>query len=74
MINPHMKGEVSWFLSLKSKKPFGYSSVASSELIVLLYEQYGDLRLVYKNLYYDEDAKNIVKYYLDKGIYTVNIR
>lgn len=55
-------------------RPIAYSTVATSDLIVALYNQYGDLRLVYENLHYDEDAKKVVSEYLKRGIYEINIR
>ena len=39
-----------------------------------LYNQYGDLRKVYENIHYDEDAKKVVSEYLKCGIYEINIR
>ncbi len=69
-------GDVEWFLpgSKKNSRPIAYSTVATSDLIVALYNQYGDLRLVYENLHYDEDAKKVVSEYLKRGIYEINIR
>ena len=63
---------VEWRLPNK-KRPFTYSTVATSLLIKVLYDEYKDLRLVYNAINYDEDAKQIVKYYIDNGIYQVNI-
>lgn len=70
------KGDVAWYFpnAKRGSRPFAYSTVATSDLIVTLYEKYGDLRLVYENLHYDEDAKIIVSEYLKRGIYQVNIR
>lgn len=50
-----------------------YSTVATSDLIVLLYQTYGDLRRVYEEINYDADAKRIVGEYLKRGIYHINI-
>lgn len=66
------KGDVAWYLP-KKKRPFAYSTKAVSDIIAILYEEYQDLRLVYDNLHYDEEAKEIVKVYIDKGIYQANI-
>lgn len=64
---------VDWYLPNK-KRAFTQSTVATKDLIEVLYAEFGDLRLVYKAINYDEDAKRIVKEYIDKGIYTINIR
>lgn len=70
------KGDVSWYLpdATKNSRPIAYSTVASSDLIVALYEQYGDLQLVYENLRYDEEAKKVVAEYLKRGVYQINIK
>ena len=70
------KGDVAWYLpnAKKNSRPIAYSAVASSEIIVLLYKQYGDLRKVYENLHYDAEAKSIVSEYLKRGIYNINIK
>lgn len=64
------KGDVSWYIA-QEKKPFAYSTTATSELIVLLCAEYKDLREVYKHIHYDEEAKRIVKRYIERGIYTI---
>lgn len=66
------KGDVAWYLKGK-KQPFAYSTHATSDLIAVLYEDYGDIRAVYDNITYDEDAKQICKTYIDNGEYTPNI-
>lgn len=69
------KGDVAWYADDKpNSRPIAYSTVATSDLIVMLYEQYGDLRLVYENIHYDADAKRIVAEYLKRGIFQINIR
>ena len=52
------KGDVAWYLEGK-KQPFAYSTRATSDLIAVLYEDYGDIRAVYDNITYDKDAKQI---------------
>ena len=71
-----VKGSVSWFLpgAKKNSRPIAYSTVATSDLIVALYEQYGDLRLVFENIHYDKDAKEVVAEYLKRGVFQINIR
>lgn len=66
--------DVSWFLFDKDRKPFAYSTVAIKDLIKVLNEQYGDTREIYKAINYDEQAKKIIKAYVDKGIYKISIR
>lgn len=63
---------VEWYLPNK-KRPFAYSTVATSLVIKILYDEYKDLRLVYDAINYDEEAKQIVKYYIDNEIYQANI-
>ena len=64
-------GDVQWFLFPKDRKPFAYSTKATSDLIKVLYEQYGDLREVYNAIHFDEQAKKIVKKFIYSGIYKV---
>ncbi len=66
-------GDVAWSMPGK-KRPFAYSTVATSDLIKVLYDEYGDLRDVYVNIRYDQDAKRIVKTYIENGVYEVNLR
>jgi hypothetical protein len=73
MVKTAKKGDMAWYLP-NSKRPFAYSTRATSDLIAVLYEMYGDLQAVYDNLYYDEEAKAIVKHYLDNGYRQANIR
>lgn len=67
-----IKGNVEWYLP-NSKRPFAYSTKATSDLIAVLYEQYQDLRVVYNQINYDDEAKTIVKKFIDNGIYQANI-
>lgn len=64
---------VLWYLPNKNK-PFATSTKATSDLIAILYEESQDLSVVYEQINYDDEAKNIVKYYLDHGFRQVNIR
>lgn len=64
------KLDVLWILPNK-KKPFGYSTIATQDLIIALYKEYKDLRIVYEKINYDENAKKIVKYCIDKGCYKI---
>ena len=67
-----VKNDVAWYLPNK-KKPFAFSTVATSDLIKALYDEYGDLRRVYENINYDQDALCIVKTYIDNGNYHIKI-
>lgn len=75
MAKRQSKGSVEWYLpdAKKGSRPIAYSTVATSDLIVLLYQTYGDLRRVYEEINYDVDAKRIVEEYLKRGIYHINI-
>lgn len=66
------KGDVAWYMP-GAKRPFAYSTKATSDLIVTLYEVYGDLQRVYEELHYDAEAKSIVWQYLEKGYNQINI-
>ena len=76
MVKGQVKGSVAWYLpdAKQNSRPIAYSTVATSDLIVALYNQYGDLRKVYENIHYDDDAKKVVSEYLKRGIYEINIR
>jgi hypothetical protein len=76
MVRKQSIKDVEWRLpnAKKNSRPIAYSTVDSSELIVLLYEQYGDLRKVYENLHYDAEAKKVVSEYLKRNIYNINIK
>lgn len=67
------KGDVAWYLP-NSKRPFAYSTRATSDTIAVLYEMYGDLQAVYDNIHYDEEAKAIVKHFLDNGYRQTDIK
>lgn len=64
------KYDVQYFLKPSSKRPFACSTVATKLTIEVFYEEFGDLRDVYNAINYDNEAKEIVKYYIDNGIYT----
>lgn len=66
-------GDVAWRLPNK-KRPFAYSTKSTSDLIAVLYEDYEDLRMVYDNINFDKEAKEIVKFYIDNGVYQTNIK
>ena len=57
---------VEWILPHQKRK-FRESTVATSDLIVVLSERYMTTKDVYKAIHYDPDAKEIVKYFIEKG-------
>lgn len=63
------KGSVSWYKP-KSKinsKPIAYSTVATNDLIVILSQIYDTIEDVYKAINYDQEAKEVMKKYIDLG-------
>lgn len=63
------KGDVSWHKP-KSKinsKPIAYSTVATNDLIVILSQMYDTIEDIYKAINYDQEAKEIMKKYIDLG-------
>ena len=61
------KSEVSWYVPPKYKKPIAYSTVATKLLVDALAEDYETINDVYNAINYDEDAKEILKKYIDLG-------
>lgn len=66
MRKSNSKGDVDWCFP-NTKKPFAYSTVATSDLIVALSEEYLTTKDVYNSINYDPEAKDIVKKFIDKG-------
>ena len=60
------KGDVYWMVPNK-KKPIAYSTKATSDLIVILAETNETIVDVYNAINYDQDAKEILKKYIDLG-------
>jgi len=60
------KGDVKWFLP-NTKKPFAYSTKSTSDLIEILSETNETTKDVYNAINYDDEAKNILKHFIDKG-------
>lgn len=63
------KGDASW-RKPKSKinsKPIAYSTVATNDLIVILSQMYDTIEDIYKAINYDQEAKEIMKKYIDLG-------
>ena len=60
------KGDVSYTVPNK-KKPIAYSTVATSDLIVVLAQDYETITDVYNAINYDQDAKDVLQKYIDLG-------
>jgi predicted metal-dependent RNase len=60
------KGDVAYRLP-KKKKPIAYSTKATSDLIVVLAQEYETITDVYHAINYDQDAKDVLKKYIDLG-------
>ena len=60
------KADVDWYIP-KTKRAFAHSTQATSDLIEVLAEQYLTIIDVYNAINYDDEAKQILKYYIDKG-------
>ena len=60
------KGDVEWYFP-DTKKTFAHSTVATSDLIVTLSEQYIKTTDVYNAIDYDPEAKEIIKKFIDNG-------
>lgn len=63
---------VEWYLPHR-KRPFAYSTKATSDLIKVLYEDVGSVEGVLKLINYDEDAKAILREYLKHGIHKLDL-
>ena len=60
------KGDVEYHIP-KKKKPIAYSTKATSNLIVVLAQDYETISDVYNAVNYDQDAKDVLKKYIDLG-------
>jgi predicted metal-dependent RNase len=60
------KGDVMYTVPNK-KKPIAYSTVATQDLIVILAQDYETITDVYNAINYDQDAKDVLKKYIDLG-------
>ena len=60
------KGDVEYRLPNK-KKPIAYSTKATSDLIVVLAQDYETISDVYNAINYDQDAKDVLQKYIDLG-------
>lgn len=60
------RGDVMYTVPNK-KKPIAYSTVATQDLIVILAQDYETISDVYNAINYDQDAKDVLKKYIDLG-------
>lgn len=60
------KGDVIWTLPGK-KRPFAYSTKATSDLIVLLAQEHDTVQQVHDAINFDFDAKAILQKFIDAG-------
>ncbi len=60
------KGDVQWFVPNR-KRPIAYSTVATSDLIGVLAEDFETIQDVYDAINYDPEAKEILQKYIDLG-------
>lgn len=60
------KGDVEWRVP-KRKTPIAYSTRATSDLIVVLSQESETITDVYNAINYDQEAKDILKKYIDLG-------
>lgn len=61
-----MSSDVQWHLPNK-KRPFAYSTKATSDLIVTLAQTFETIQNVYDNIIYDYEAKSILRVYIERG-------
>ena len=60
------KSDVSWYLP-NNKKAFAHSTIATSDLITVLSEEYLTIQDVYNAINYDNEAKEILNYFIQNG-------
>ena len=58
--------DVSWRVP-KRKKPIAYSTVATSDLIVMLSEEGLTIQEVYDRILFDDEAKKVLNEYIKRG-------
>ena len=60
------KGDVLYYIP-KKKKPIAYSSQSTNDLIVILSRLNNTIQDVYDAINYDDEAKNVIKKFIDLG-------
>jgi hypothetical protein len=69
------KPSVQFYLTDKSKKPFAYCTIAESNAISIMLEEYGDLREIIRHgLILSDTERFIIETYIANGIYKPNLR
>lgn len=58
--------DAQWYLPNK-RRPFAYSTKATSDLIVTLAQTFETIQNVYDNIIYDYEAKSILQVYIERG-------
>ena len=60
------KGDVQWYIPGK-KRPIADSTVATSDLVVLLVKEGGTIAEVQRKINFDAEAKAVLQAYIDRG-------
>ena len=69
------KPSACFYLTDKSKKPFAYCTIAESNAISVMLEEYGDLREIIRHgLILSSTERLIIETYIANGIYKPNLR
>ena len=69
------KPSACFYLTDKSKKPFAYCTIAESNAISIMLEEYGDLReIISRDLILSDNERFIIDTYISNGIYKPNFR
>ena len=69
------KPSAQFYLTDKSKKPFAYCTIAESNAISVMLEEYGDLREIIRHgLILSTTERFIIETYIANGIYKPNLK
>ena len=67
--------DVQMFLNPKSKKPFAYCTIAESNALSVMLQEFGDLReIISRDLILSDNERFIIDTYIANGIYKPNFR
>ncbi len=58
----------------KLPKPFAITTVATSDLICALAQEYDTVIEIYNHINYDEDAKRVLEYFINNGYANETLR
>lgn len=67
MAKRKVKGAVEWKIP-GQKRPFAYSTKATSDFIVIMAQEYDTIQQVHDAINYDLDAKAILQGFIDAGL------